>query len=86
MAIKKELWDICEILIDAGAKTYYNGSNIEKDLSPIFIVCNKENEEILDMMCEKECIFYSINSQGETPLTYASRWRKLKTLNYLSLR
>ena len=86
MAIKKELWDICKILIDAGAKTYYNGSYIEKDLSPIFKVCDMENTEILDLMCGKESVFYSINSRGETPLTYASRWRKFKTLNYLSLR
>ena len=86
MAIKKEFWTICEILIDAGAKTYYNGSNLEKDLSPIFKVCDEENAEILDMMCEKESVFHSINSRGETPLTYASRWKKLKSLNYLSLR
>jgi len=44
--------EIAKILIEHGAKTYYSGSMQQKDLSPIFLACEKENTELLEAMCD----------------------------------
>jgi len=34
-------------LLESGAKSYYSGSDQEKDRSPVFLAIRSENEEIL---------------------------------------
>jgi len=52
VAILMNNQEIAKILIEHGAKTYYSGSMQQKDLSPIFLACEKENTELLEAMCD----------------------------------
>jgi ankyrin repeat protein len=49
-------------LIEAGAKTYYDGSRTQKNLSPIFLVCEKEDIDLLEVMCDCGASLYVKNS------------------------
>lgn len=86
LAILMENWQLALLLQEAGADDYYDGSPFQRDHSPIFLVCEKENVEVLDRMCDSTSTFRVTNSRGETPLTFAARAHKVSVLNYLTLR
>ena len=86
MAILTDNNDLAAQLVEAGAQTYYNGSDTERDLSPIFLVCAKDNTFLLELMCDHGLSLAVLNSKGETPVTYASKQHKVHIVNYLSLR
>ena len=39
-------------LIQNGALSYFNGNSIQKDFSPIFLACDAEKCDILEIMCD----------------------------------
>ena len=86
MAILLGNEDIAEELITAGAETFYSQTDFLRDYSPIFLVCDTDNTELLDLICDKEIIFSVWNSKGETPLSFSANSNKMKVVKYLSLR
>lgn len=53
---------------------YYYHSNMEKDLSPLFLSVFKQNLELVELMFlnSKELQLEQTNSQGITALTFAA--------------
>ena len=51
-SILMENYEIAKILIEHGADSFYPGTDIQRDLSPVFIACEKENILLLESMCD----------------------------------
>ena len=68
--------EIASKLITSNAKCYYADSFIQRDLSPIFLACDNENTDLLELMCDHEAQLNVKNSLGQTPLMFASQQRK----------
>ena len=87
LAILNNHEDCVVLLIKSGAMVFHDGSDIEKDRSPVFLAIRKENQKIL------EAIFASVsNSDGEediknsqmlTPVMFAAKHKFHKALNLL---
>ena len=86
MAILLNNDEIASQLIINGARCYYDHSIVQKDISPIFLACEKENTDLLELICDHGCPLSVVNSMGQTPLMFASQQKKSKVVNYLSLR
>ena len=43
---------ISVMLVEFGAKSYYDESNEQKDFSPIFMAVQKLNTDLLELMCD----------------------------------
>ena len=56
------------------------------DLSPMFLACEIENSDIIEIMCDHGELLTNTNSLKQTPLMFASIRNKQGILNYLSLR
>jgi len=72
MAILIKNQHISEKLVISGAKYYYSDTDELKDLSPIFLACEKENTQLLELMCDHGAKMNVLNSKGQTPLMFAS--------------
>ena len=44
--------EIAKKLIISGSKSYYDDNHQQKDLSPIFLACEKEQSDLLELMCD----------------------------------
>jgi hypothetical protein len=55
MAILMENNYLAAHLIINGAKCYYEDITAQKDISPIFLACEKENTDLLELMCDHGC-------------------------------
>ena len=51
-------------LIINGAKCYYDYNIAQKDISPIFLACEKENTDLLELMCDHGCPLTVQNTAG----------------------
>ena len=79
--------NLCKLLVKKGAKFYFDGSDTEKDLSPIFIAVILRNLELLVLMLKDAMIARDVlNSAKQTPLMYAAQYNISEIVNYLSLR
>jgi ankyrin repeat protein len=74
-----------EFLIHSGAQFYYDSLH-ERDLSPIFLAIRKENTKILEILCDHNASMVVKDSEGRTPLMFASAKGYNEIVNYLSLR
>jgi ankyrin repeat protein len=52
----------------------------------MFLACEIESSEIIEVMCDHGELLTNKNSMNQTPLMFASIRNKLNILNYLSLR
>ena len=50
MAVLNGKRDCCELLLDNGASTFFDGSDEMKDRSPIFLAIRNQNKDLLEMM------------------------------------
>lgn len=74
-------------LLETGARTYYNTTPKEKDLSPIFICVQMQNKEMLEhMMNESYSQLEVKNSEEQTPILYAAINHYRDIVEYMSLR
>jgi ankyrin repeat protein len=87
-AIINEQKQNCLILINEKAMIYYYHSNLEKDLSPLFLSIFKKNLELVEAMYlnSKEQQLTETNSQGINALTFAAENKIQNIVNYLSAR
>ena len=65
--------DIATKLITNGARCYFENNSMQKDLSPIFLACDKELTELLELMCDHGAQLQVQNASGHTPLMFASQ-------------
>lgn len=65
--------DCAEYLLEEGALSYINGTDIEKDRSPIFLAIRLQNTKLLESMCDYHNDLTLKNSEGLTPLMYAAK-------------
>lgn len=78
---------MAQLLIKKGAKYYFDGSDREKDLSPIFIAVILHQLDLLVLMLKNSMIDIDVlNSTKQTPLMYAAQYNISEIVNYLSLR
>ena len=47
--------NIATLLIINGASCYYDNNITQTDISPIFLACEKENTDLLELMCDHGC-------------------------------
>ena len=78
--------DCAEFLLEEGAWSFVNGSDLEKDRSPIFLAIRTENTELLEMMFDYESQMAVKNSDGLTPLMYAAKHGYNQIVNFLTQR
>ena len=64
--------EIAMKLITSGAKCYFDNNAMQKNLSPIFLACDKELTELLELMCDHGAQLQVQNAAGHTPLMFAS--------------
>jgi ankyrin repeat protein len=64
--------EISRLLIEFGARCYYNETDEEKDFSPIFMAVQKLSTELLELMCDHGVSLTVKNSMGMTPLMFAA--------------
>ena len=64
--------DIAETLIEAGAQSYYDENDQQKDYSPIFVAVQKGKNEILELMTFQSASLGVKNAAGMTPLMFAA--------------
>ena len=73
-------------LLDEGTKAFYDGSDEERDRSPVFLAIRMQNVEILRAIFESvdtEEQLLMRTSQGLTPVMFAARNRFHTALNSL---
>jgi ankyrin repeat protein len=58
----------------------------ERDLSPIFLAIRKENTRLLEILCDYNASMTVKDSEGRTPLMFASAKGYNEIVNFLSLR
>lgn len=65
---------IAEMLIEAGAKCYYDMNDQAKDFSPIFVAVLKEKRELIELMSyQSQDMYFGVkNAAGMTPLMFAA--------------
>ena len=75
-------------MLECGAEAFIDGTDIEKDRSPIFLAIRNQQQEILtsifDQM-EPEDQLKIKNSQGLTPVMFAAKNNHPQALNVLVL-
>ena len=82
----KEYNEISKVLIEFGARSYYNDNDETKDYSPIFMAVQKKKPDLLELMCDHGALLTIKNSVGMTPLMFAAEQNYYPIVNYLSLR
>lgn len=65
--------EIAKKLIISGARSFYFDNSQQKDLSPIFLACEKEQSDLLELMCDHGASLSVQNTSGQTPLMFASQ-------------
>ena len=88
LAILNDKQDCIEYLLDNGALAFHDGSDKEKDRSPIFLAIRRENQEVLTLIfdqTEPEDQIKIKNSQGLTPAMFAAKNNYQESLNVLVL-
>ena len=76
-----------ELLVKNQAMVYYDHTNLEKDLSPLFVCVYKQNMGLMEIMYNhNRKNMESTNSQGITALMFAAEHKIQKMVNFLSLR
>ena len=55
-------------------------------MSPIFLAIRKENTHLLEVLCDHGAILTVKDTEGRTPLMYASAKGYNEIVNYLTLR
>lgn len=77
---------ISKMLIEFGARSYYNETDKQMDLSPIFMAVQKQSTELLELMCDHEASLALKNSVGMTPLMFAAEQNYQSIVKFLSNR
>ena len=73
LAILNDNRDCAEYLLEEGAMPFMEGSDIEKDRSPIFLAIRTQNTELLQVIFDHEIQLNVKNSAGLTPLMFAAK-------------
>ena len=88
LAILNGKQDCVDFLLEAGALAFNDGSDREKDRSPIFLAIRNEQKDILTSIfdvTEPEEVRKMKNSQGLTPVMFAAKNKLFEALNVLVL-
>jgi len=86
LAIKSNQQACAKLLIEKGAEVYFTHP-VKTDASPIFNAIKCNNLKILEMICDTGVnLELCKNTQGSTPLVYASQLYHFEVINYLSIR
>ena len=78
--------EISQALIVFGAMAYYDETDEQRDFSPIFMAVQKDDQALLEVMCDHGALLTVKNSVGMTPLMFAAEQNYQNIVNYLSLR
>ena len=78
--------DISKALIQFGAMAFYDETDEQRDFSPIFMAVQKDDQGLLEIMCDHGALLTVKNSVGMTPLMFAAEQNYQNIVNYLSLR
>ena len=65
-----------KLLIEAGSKFFYSATPRQRDLSPIFLACEKQNIDVLEHMYDHGAESNVRNSNNLTPIMFASEQGK----------
>lgn len=84
LAILNKNEDCAEYLLEEGAFSYIDGTDIEKDRSPIFLAIRLQNTHLLEIMCDYNNDLTLKNSEGLTPLMYAAKHGYNQIVNFLT--
>jgi ankyrin repeat protein len=71
-SILQQNFDISKLLIEFGARAYYNETDEQKDFSPIFMAVQRLNTDLLELMCDHGALLTVKNSVEMTPLMFAA--------------
>lgn len=64
--------EISQALIAFGAMAYYDETDEQRDFSPIFMAVQKDDQALLEAMCDHRARLTVKNSVGMTPLMFAA--------------
>ena len=65
---------------------FYDETDEQRDFSPIFMAVQKDDQALLEAMCDHGALLTVKNSVGMTPLMFAAEQNYQNIVNYLSLR
>ena len=84
---KDSEYECAEYLLEQGAQSFIDGTDEEKDRSPIFLAIRQDQPTLLEIMYDySEPDINPKNSQGLTPLMYAAKHNKTYIVNFLTQR